>query len=147
MKRFLNWLVGYRYETMDGAGQCPTYLERWTLVNRLGLGIYLHHFLADDWALDPHDHPRRFISIGLRGWYWEDVYDHEGRLMNSTQYVAPWCRSFPADHVHRIRAQESANCWTLVLVMPKSRDWGFIRDGKWMPFREYVFGGKARKAC
>lgn len=65
----------FRYETMSGNGACPVYLERWTLLQLFGWAAYLHHFLGDDWALDPHDHPRRFISIGLLGWYIEDVFE------------------------------------------------------------------------
>lgn len=142
---------------MDGAGRCPVYLERWTFFNLFGVAVYLHHFLGDDWAIDPHDHPRRFTSIGLKGWYYEDVYGvqkwagQDGQLVTvhkgTTKYTAPWFRSFPATHIHRIRASECGNCWTLVIVGPKRRAWGFIRDGVWTPFREYVFSGKARKSC
>lgn len=137
----------FRFETMNGAGLCPVYLERWTLGLAFGCGLYLHHFLGDDWSIDPHDHPRRFVSIGLNGWYFEDVFDKSGSLVSTKKYQAPWFRSFPAEHTHRVRASECGNTWTLVLVLPKSREWGFVRDGKWIPFREYVFGGKSRKAC
>ena len=151
------------YETMSGNGACPVYLERWTLfdLRKLGYAVYLHRFLGDDWAVDPHDHPRRFISIGLWGWYWEDVYQflHCGITEHPTvhptacprvktcRFRAPWFRSFPANHLHRVRASECGNCWTLVIVCPKSRPWGFVRHGEWIPFKEYVFGGKARKSC
>lgn len=152
----------FEYETMSGAGACPVYLERWTLWEPLGRGVYLHHFLGNDWALDPHDHPRRFISIGLWGWYYEDVFLNEsqateyglanpteciGTPISSTRYQAPWIRSFPADHLHRVRAAECGNCWTLVIVLKKSRKWGFVQNGKWIAFKDYVFGGKYRKDC
>lgn len=144
--RCLNRL--FRYESMSGNGACPVYLERWHLFKLfLDCAGYLHHFLGDDWALDPHDHPRRFISIGLRGWYWEDVYLSNGDLCSSTRYNAPWVRSFPAEHLHRIRATREANAWTMVIVLPKSRPWGFVQGGKWIAFRDYVFGGKARMDC
>lgn len=147
MTRLLNRL--FRFETMSGNGACPVYLERWTLLLAFKCGIYLHHFLGDDWALDPHDHPRRFISIGLKGWYFEDVFDHAGNPISTRRFTAPWIRSFPAEHVHRVRAVECGNVWTLVIVLPKSRDWGFIQYGIWIPFREYVFGGiyRKRKDC
>jgi hypothetical protein len=137
------------YESMSGNGACPVYLERWTLLELLGCGLYLHHFLGDDWAIDPHDHPRRFISIGLWGWYYEDVYDCVGNidLGRSRRYRAPWLRSFPAEHLHRVRAAECGNVWTLVLVLRKSRPWGFVQGADWIPFRSYVFGGKSRKSC
>jgi hypothetical protein len=145
----------FGYETMSGHGQCPVYLERWTLANLFGCAVYLHHFLGDDWATDPHDHPRRFVSIGLWGWYYEDVYIRsmdlkgkpESKWFTTTKYKAPWIRTFPAEHLHRVRAAECGNTWTLVIVLPKSRGWGFVQDGIWIPFKEYVFGGKARKNC
>jgi hypothetical protein len=151
----LGWSAGaksllhriFRHETMDGGGRCPVYLERWTIARAFGCAIYLYHFLGDDWSIDPHDHPRRFISVGLKGWYDEDLFDANGNELSTRRYKAPWFRSFPATHIHRVRAAECGNTWTLVMVLPKCRDWGFIRDGKWMPFRDYVFGGKARKSC
>lgn len=145
MRAFFNRLC--RYETMSGNGACPVYLERWTILLAFKCGLYLHHFLGDDWALDPHDHPRRFVSIGLKGWYHEDVFDTAGKLVATHRYQAPWFRTFPAKHTHRVRAAECGNVWTLVIVLPKSRDWGFVQNGKWVQFRDYVFGGKSRKAC
>lgn len=56
-------------------------------------------------------------------------------------------RSFPAEHLHRVRASPCGNCWTLVIVLRKSRPWGFVQDGRWIPFKQYVFGGKSRKSC
>jgi hypothetical protein len=145
MKKIFNGI--FRYETMDGAGRCPIYLERWTLFHRFGIGLYLHHFLGDDWAIDPHDHPRRFISIGLKGWYYEDVFHADGVRFTTTKFSAPWCRTFPAEHLHRIRAADCGNTWTLVIVLKKCRAWGYVRDGIWMQFKDYVFGGSARKSC
>lgn len=152
MKRLRLWLLSkaaklLSYETMDGAGACPVYLERWTFLRLLGCAVYLHHFLGDDWSIDPHDHPRRFISVGLKGWYFEDVFDEAGKLRETIRFQAPWFRSFPATHIHRVRAKECGDVWTLVIVLRKSRGWGFIQEGRWIPFREYVFGGKSRKAC
>ncbi|CAN5356485.1 hypothetical protein BH09VER1_BH09VER1_28820 [soil metagenome] len=156
-RRLLMWLFGKGYETMSGAGMCPVYLERWVMFEALKCGVYLHRFIGDDWAIDPHDHPRRFISIGLKGWYWEDIYRNPAtdpaasllptQLMETRKHVAPWIRSFPADHLHRVRAKECGDCWTLVIVLPKSRAWGFVQDGIWIPFKQYVFGGKARGDC
>ena len=135
------------YETMSGNGACPVYLERWVLAEALNRGAYLHHFIGDDWAVDPHDHPRRFISIGLKGWYYEDVFNELGELVKTERFDAPWFRSFPAEHLHRVRPSECGDCWTLVIVLPKSRRWGFVQDGKWIAFKDYVFGGKSRKSC
>lgn len=143
MKKLIKKL--FRYETMDGAGACEIYLERWELLRLFNRRIYLHHFLGDDWAIDPHDHPRRFISIGLKGWYYEDSF--KNGIKTTKKYSAPWIRTFPPEHLHLIRAKECGNVWTLVIVLPIKREWGFMRDGVWVPWHQYVFGGSARKSC
>lgn len=46
-----------------------------------------------------------------------------------------------AEHRHRTRAG-SGGCWSLVLMAPRRRDWGFWRSGKWHQWRAYerLFG-------
>jgi hypothetical protein len=63
------WLdrVFGKAEEINGGERCPTYLFRWTICRIGWLKVYLHHFVADDWSFDLHDHPKRFVSIGLRG--------------------------------------------------------------------------------
>jgi hypothetical protein len=68
----LNRLFG-EPEQINGHERCETYLWRWTVAKWRGRGIYLHHFVGDDWSRDLHDHPKRFISIGLWGWYIEET--------------------------------------------------------------------------
>ena len=142
----LNRLFG-RAEEINGRERCPTYLYRWTLLARKGrFGIYLHHFVGDDWSLDLHDHPKRFISIGLWGWYVEERPTSHGIIWR--EYHAPWIRSFPAEHIHRL-AVPSKNCWTLVIVLRPVREWGFWHEGRFIGWREYVDGETAdkMKAC
>lgn len=130
----------FRLEEINGGDRCPTYMYRWTLF-RLGkwMSVYLHHFVNDDWSRDLHDHPKRFISIGLRGKYIEETPNGE-RL-----YSAPWVRSFPANHVHRIRLCGS-DCWTIAIVLKASREWGFITSSGWIPWQQYVGSEAADKA-
>lgn len=137
-------------EEISGGHRCPTYLYRWTLAQVRGwFGLYLHHFTADDWSRDLHDHPKRFISVGLWGWYIEETLDAQG-IREGRYFKAPWLRSFPAEHIHRLRVP-SGNCWTLVLVLRPVRQWGFWHDGKFIHWREYVDGkdglADAMKAC
>ncbi len=134
-------------EEINGRERCPTYLYRWTLLKRKNWGIYLHHFVGDDWSLDLHDHPKRFISIGLWGWYFEDT-PSPGPYPYRKRYCAPWIRTFPAEHIHRLTVP-SKNCWTLVVVLRAVRGWGFWHEGKFQPWREYVDSETAdqMKAC
>lgn len=145
MKRIINWI--FSFESITGGGVCPPYLFRWTLLNVKLFRIYLHQFVGDDWALDPHDHPKRFVSIGIKGWYYEDVCNADGMILYTRKHQAPWIRSFPPYHIHRIRAKECGNCWTVVIVFRNVRQWGFIQNGKWIRWDNYVWGGNARKNC
>jgi hypothetical protein len=132
MTRLLNRL--FRCEEINGANRCPTYLYRWIVLSTRFLGVYLHHFVGDDWSLDLHDHPKRFVSIGLAGGYVEQTARGE------REYVAPWLRTFPAKHAHRLRLGRFSECWTLVFVFKAERPWGFWHAGVWLPWREYVVG-------
>lgn len=158
---------------LEGFQVCPTYLIRRRLL-RIGpwIAVYIHHFIDDDWSKDFHDHPKRFISIGLKGGYVEEIPFHfvteyeEGDIVSRKAYIAPWIRSFPATHRHRIvlgsngyttwrqdegvARAEKQDCWTLVIVGPKTREWGFWLNGKWMDWKEYVSDQArciARRAC
>jgi hypothetical protein len=140
-KSLLDRIFG-RAEEINGRERCPTYLFRWTILKFRGRGIYLHHFVGDDWSLDLHDHPKRFISIGLKGWYREETPSSQ------CEYHAPWLRTFAAEHIHRLTVP-SKNCWTLVIVLKPVRSWGFWHAGKFIGWREYVDSDTAdrMKAC
>jgi hypothetical protein len=133
-----------RMEEINGHDACPTYMYRWTLL-KLGklFSIYLHHFVGDDWSRDMHDHPKRFISIGLRGRYVEETPAGE------REFRAPWARTFPANHIHRIRLAPGHQAWTLVVVLWPVRPWGFWHRGSWIPWRQYVGSEAAEmmKSC
>lgn len=145
----------FQREEMDGDGRCPTYLVRWTLLKLWGgRSVYLHHFVGDDWSLDLHDHPKRFVSIGLKGSYREGTptdpaSDDVAALFTGVTwqtYRAPWLRTFPARHIHRIELLEDRlACWTLVIVLKSVRRWGFWHDGRFVGWREYVGSETATK--
>ena len=142
MHRFLNRIFG-KAEEINGANRCPTYLYRWVIAQKRGwFAAYIHHFVGSDWSLDFHDHPKRFISIGLWGSYVEHT------PQSSRVYRAPWVRSFPAEYQHRIDCP-SRNCWTITIVLKPVRAWGFWNDGVFIPFKEYVDSdlATARKNC
>jgi hypothetical protein len=172
MGRIEGWLTRlFKLEEINGHGRCPTYLYRWTLFQPKwgkGFGVYVHKFVDDDWSFDLHDHPKRFISIGLKGAYIEETprtppawnkFQDELRVTlftNRQLFTAPWVRSFPAHHIHRLALVRMAlgkklPCWTLVIVLTHVREWGFWHAGSFIPWRTYVRteGGPAdeMKAC
>ncbi len=145
-------------EEINGGHRCPTYLYRWFLMRTRWFKVYLHHFVADDWSLDLHDHPKRFISIGLRGSYIE--YTPDSSILGLGEkwqiFKAPWFRSFPAEHIHRLKMPRSGgangtplkihDCWTVVIVLRGTREWGFWHLGRFIPWLSYVRGADAHIA-
>ncbi len=133
IKEFFNRVLAL--EEINGNGICEPYLYRWRLFSVPGLmKCYLHHFVGDDWSRDLHDHPKRFVSFGLKGGYVEETPYGE------KEYRAPWVRSFPAEHTHRLTL--------IVFVLKTVRAWGFWKDGEWVPWRDYVGKhGESRKNC
>jgi len=143
VKRLLDRLFGVAQE-IDGLEGCQLY--RW-MVLQWGdhVTAYLNHFVDSDGNPDLHDHPRRLISIGLWGWYLEQTPER------TRKYSAPWIRTFPATHIHRILVP-SKNCWTLIIVFKTVREWGFWHLGQFIPWHSYSGGADAdladkRKAC
>jgi hypothetical protein len=164
-------------EEINGGGVCPTYLYRWVLLRLKTFQVYLHHFVGDDWSTDLHDHPKRFISLGLWGSYIEvtEALGHpfkpakpgthlaafgkcaaevpaayccrpEAAHQHERRYTAPWLRTFPADHRHRLRLDGRRSCWTIVVVLRHVRPWGFWPGGRFVPWRQYVRSEEANKA-
>lgn len=150
--RFLTRLFGAP-EEINGAGRCPTYLFRWHVASLFGWRVYIHRFTGQDWSKDPHDHPKRFISIGLWGSYLEVTpgNDLPRGVWNAQRFRAPWIRSFPAEHKHRILTPWG-ECWTLVITLRAEREWGFWHEGRFIQWNEYVRGSSAhiadrRRSC
>ena len=135
-----------------GPPECPI-LTRWTLLStRLGkLMLHRFHPNADDRAV--HDHPAPFWTFVLRGFY-DDMRPCEiclgegfelggscdrcsglGVVLNE-QMSAGTLRFRPAVHPHRTRVGPEG-CWTIVLMGPKVREWGFWRGPQWLPWREH----------
>ena len=119
---------------------CPC-LRRWELLRTRWGKLFLHRFFADDWSLDLHDHSGRMVSIGLWGCYEEET------PTGTHIYHAPWVRTFPATHTHRLRLL-TPSVWTLVWVGTKDRSSGFWYQGAWWPQADYLAGpAKSRKSC
>lgn len=142
--KILNRLLGAP-EEINGRHRCPTYLWRWTIGSTRWGKVYLHKFTGADWSYDLHDHPKRFISIGLWGSYLEETPTGRRR------YRAPWARTFPAHHRHRLSTPWGV-CWTLVIVLRTVREWGFWHEGRFIPWEQYVDGAESgiadkMKAC
>ena len=91
---------------------------------------------SDEPAL--HDHPWPFISIILKGGYWE--WTEKGK-----KWKGPGRITFSgSNRYHRLQLGQdkwhnTIPCWSLFFMGPKRRDWGFKNeDGVWISNDEYL---------
>ena len=121
------------YEAINSRSGKGASLHRWVLWHseRTGRGIYIHEFVASEEGRAPHDHPKAFLSIGIRGGYSEACLTTDeaaaGAKAKLSKHIAPWIRRFGPGHIHRIRlpGHPAKPCWTVVLTGPRTAAWGF----------------------
>jgi hypothetical protein len=139
-----------------GQEACPMML-RWGFLSTRFLKAMVHYFPAEVSDRDPHDHPRPFVTFVLRGNYrdesWERISGGTkpdeaqiGRMVKERVHAGA-VRYRPASHLHIVET-DGVGCWTLVVMGPIVREWGFVRlsTGLWWEWGRYIqrFGGVAR---
>lgn len=90
---------------------------RFQLIKTPWFNIYLHRLLALTAHGKCHDHPWSFISVLLRGGYYEFsgdvwVWQKPGSVLYR-----------PAEWRHNVVTTDVA--WSLIITGPRRRDWGF----------------------
>lgn len=147
-----------------GTGSNSSSIDRHITVPDWMPKLLLHHFMPQADERHSHDHPRGFWTLVLWGGY-DDLVpcdwcnstgnmfwnsDHPDRRMDgycqkcgSTGHVlgdrmrAGTLRYRPPEHIHRTRVHPEG-AWTLVLMGPKRREWGFwLSPTRWMEWQEY----------
>lgn len=152
IKRFVDWLIAQAkkrpYVHIEGTNDSD-YMRRWWLIpyNRFGISCRVHEILQSDDARAFHDHPWWYITIVLRGGYWEvrPKYDHSGIYQGpEREWIGPGSIRFRrAESWHRLELA-GVTAYTLFICGRKSQDWGFLPsvDTK-IHWRKYL---KARPA-
>lgn len=112
-----------------GLQGCPLMI-RWTLLANRHFKVLVHHFLPGGEELDAHDHPRGFVTVVLRGHYLDET-------ASGTEVMrAGVIRHRRAEHAHRtVPGPDGA--WTIVVMGPPRREWGFWRYGQWWHWRTW----------
>lgn len=111
-----------------------TYLTRWRLIRTPWFGIYVHRMTGPDPRLTLHDHPWSFLSMILRGGYVERRLDPYTLKVEEQRTVRWWNRVRATDG-HSIRTLLRNPTWTLCLVGPEVRMWGYVEEygnGQWI---------------
>lgn len=134
-KSFGKWFQ-LRWREPLGKPECP-YLYRWTFI-LFGYSIRLHHWIRSDASTTHfHDHACNFISIILKGWYWNvmppltDDQDYRVKVKAGSWWYAN------ALNKHYLEIPEGG-AWTLLLCGRPYHKWGFyVNHHKWRPLRYF----------
>ena len=109
------------------------YMRRWRLGFQRWPGFRLHHIVRSDADRELHDHPFSFVSIILRGGYWEHLAD------GTRTWHGPGSILFrSAEVLHRLELPRPA--WTFVFRGPIRRPWGFMTAFGWVPWQRFTAG-------
>src|SRR5579859_4740726 len=112
------------FERQVIGGDASPLLVRWILIRVAAWGIYLHKFCRSDYERALHDHPWPFLSIILRGGYWE-IHDQTIDGKQTEVYQAPGRVLLrPAEWRHRVVLRDGKPSWSLILVGRRVRRWG-----------------------
>jgi len=124
----------WRWERID-RHEGEFYLQRLRVVACRWFGVYVHWFHAsDDDSL--HDHPWPFLTLILRGGYWEHT-PGPGDSVRTRWYRPGRIRFCPARWLHRIEIDPARKPLTVVIRGRHVRRWGFQTPSGWIPWPEY----------
>jgi hypothetical protein len=136
IERILCFILRYREIWNNG----KFYMRRFYLTPAVfGYQWRLHHILLSDPEPDPHDHPYDFWSwIISKTGYLEQVFtQHSGDTsLSKWNFRKRWSFVFrAAETIHRLKLYDDV--WSIVLVGPTRRIWGYHTPTGFVPEREY----------
>jgi hypothetical protein len=97
----------------------------------------VHHILRQDHDRHHHDHPWNAQTIILRGWYREIRLLPDGSEQEFLR-VAGDTATLDFGEYHRITEVSDGGVWTLFITHQYQGTWGFLVDGKKVPYRQYL---------
>lgn len=124
------------------------YMDRWYILYFARLfSIRLHHICRPDMDRWPHDHPWRFVSIILRGGYYEEIckanqFKNHGKdwIPHHTRRIRRFNHKSSTDLHRIIKFMRPEGSWTLVVTGPERREWGFMTSDGWISRRVFGLG-------
>lgn len=127
----------------SGGPRKVLYLRRFTLFRGWGYKLCIHQIFRSDEDADPHDHPWDFTTVVLRRPYLNESWGWDGnRRRGPSISMMPWLWPVrrPAEHTHRVLRLPHLEgpTWTLVLMSPMRRKWGFLTEKGWVYWRTYL---------
>lgn len=136
------------YLDIKSADGKTTYMRRWWLFNRYDRpngprfsflpSIRVHHICRRDSDRHLHDHPWNARTFILRGWYMEQVAGSIGTYKRSAGYTG----RLLFGQYHRITRVSPGGTWTIFITWRYRGVWGFLVNGRKVPWREYLNGSQ-----
>jgi len=117
------WALWHHQFDLKRTADGSIYLTRWWLVKTPLGGIALHRMSAPDARPTLHDHPFSFLSVVLRGSYYE--HRLEPRTMRVTRRWVTRFNLVRKHDAHTIAVLGADVVWTLLFVGKHRRTWGF----------------------
>lgn len=143
----VDWIIRFARRTpffhLEG------YMERWWFVRPcwwFPSGVRVHHILRSDNDRCLHDHPWPYMTIILRGGYYEltdAVYSRWDGVEHAmlAKWYGPGSILFRrSTHKHRLILPANKTAWTLFFMGPYQQGWGFYTPEGKVPWREYLNG-------
>ena len=125
-----------RYRVIMDREDNEPYLERYYVFLRdrtwFPFNVFIHKFLKSD-PDDLHDHPWPYMTIILRGGYWEWTKNNPTPQWKGAGQI----RFGHSTDYHRIELEPGVDCWTMFVPGPKQRDWGFLVKNRWIQHEQY----------
>jgi len=124
-----------RHRTIENRKGTGAYLERYYIfmMNRkhFPINFVIHQFKESD-EDDLHDHPWWFFTFIIKGEYIE--HTPEGSFHRKPFQL----RFSKSAALHRVELINDEPVWTFFMMGPKKREWGFVVNNVWIPWKQYV---------
>lgn len=129
------WML---YRRTDGTGLVSWRRPFTRLIQMCGIAARVHEILRSDLGRHPHNHPWSYLTIILKGGYWEHQFDSSGNLVNEKWHGPGSVLFRRANSWHKLIVPHGQIATTLFITGRKSQTWGFNVDGGTVPYHEYL---------
>lgn len=123
-------------------------VDRFYVGQLFGRTIFLHHLLRSDPDRGVHDHPYDAMSIILAGRYHEERMNGVGVFGYTSKFlVRSACQFYilRKTDFHRVHLIAKRTAWTLFIVGPHEKMWGFLRETE--PYTGQLYFVPASGGC
>lgn len=111
------------------------HFRRWRLLSTPWFAIYIHGIYKADEDEHYHDHPWDYISIGLKGYGFEEHY--KGGHVDHNLIKPFGVIRRKAEEFHKIESLFKSPIYTLFITGKRRREWGYSYNGSWLDHKTY----------